>query len=296
MNTKQIDCVLELARTLNFKEAAAHLFMSQSSMSYQIQALEKEVGFQIFDRTGHGTSMTGAGLQFVSSLTTIKGDLRRAVEMGQNFNARFRESIRVGLTWRSSLLALPQAMRRMQGLHPDLDITPVFNQGESLEDFLAGEQDIVFLRDDGNRPAHATIHPLYQSRIYLVTTHDHPLAQRPLVHMEDLAGETLMVGGTSPGPLRAVQHRVVTTLGIDHFNSNDHETTLINVAAGKGVCLSPGLYNDGSDAFAWTPFDCEETISCVLLTHDFDERPEVAELIALLQDAYRPGTAFGKLV
>ena len=83
-----------------------------------------------------------------------------------------------------------------------------------------------------------------------MTTHDHPLASKPLIHMEDLAGETLMVGGASPGPLRAVQHRVVTTLGIPHFNSNDHETTLINVEAGKGVCLSPGLYNDGSDAFA----------------------------------------------
>ncbi len=160
MNTKQIDCVLELARTLNFKEAASHLFMSQSSMSYQIQALEREVGFQIFDRTGHGTSLTAAGLQFVSSLATIKGDLRRAVEMGQNFNARYRDTIRIGLTWRSSLLALPQAMRRMQSLHPDLDITPVFNQGESLEGFLAGEEDIVFLRDDGSCPAGATVHPL----------------------------------------------------------------------------------------------------------------------------------------
>lgn len=296
MNTKQMDCALELARTLNFGRAAENLFMSQPSLSYQIKALEDEVGFRIFDRSGHGTSLTPAGAQFTTSLRSIRDDLRRAVELGQNFSAEYRESINVGLTWRSTLLALPEVMMRVHREHPEVNVTPVFNQGESIDAFLRGEQDVVFLRDDGRRIPEVTMHALYQSRIYLVTRKSDPLARKELVHTEDLRGRTLMVGGTSPTPLRAVQHRVVSELGLAHFNSNDHGTTLVSVAAGKGVCLSPGLFNDGSGEFAWTPFDCEETISCILLTHAGETRPEVLELVRLLQEAYRPGTRWARLV
>jgi|GEM_PF-2718723 len=59
-----------------------------------------------------------------------------------------------------------------------------------------------------------------------------------------------MVGGGSPPALRAVQHRVVSALGLRHFNSNDYKTTLVSVAAGKGVCLSLDIFNDGSKEFA----------------------------------------------
>lgn len=296
MNTKQMDCALELARTLNFGRAAENLFMSQPSLSYQIKALEDEVGFRIFERSGRGAALTPAGAQFLTSLQGIREDLRRAVELGQNFSSQYRMSLHVGLAVRSSLMALPDAMVRMRELFPELDVTPVFNQGEGIDAFLRGEQDVVFLRDDGRRIPEVDVHPLYRSRIYLVTRTNDPLSRKELVREEDLRGRTLMVGGPSPAPLRAVQHRVVSRLGLAHFNSNDHGTTLVSVAAGKGVCLSPGLFNDGSGEFAWTPFDCEETISCVLLTHAGERRPEVARLVQLLQDAYRPGSRWSKLV
>lgn len=296
MNTKQMDCAIELAHTLNFKRAAENLFMSQPSLSYQVKSLEDEVGFRLFDRSGRGAVLTPAGAQFVASLQAVRADLRRAVELGQNLGAEYREAVNVGLSFRSSLLALPECMRELARSYPDVNVTPVFNRGENIDAFLRGEEDIVFVRDDGHRLPEVQVHPLYRSRIYLVTLPNDPLAKKELVREEDLRGRTLMVGGTSPSPLRTVQHRVVSNLGLAHFNSNDHGTTLVSVAAGKGVCLSPGLYNDGSGEFAWTPFDCEETIPCVLLTHAGERRESVLELVRLLQKAYEPGSRFSRLV
>lgn len=296
MNTKQMDCVLELAQTHNFNSAAENLFMSQPSLSYQIKTLEDELGFRIFDRSGRGAALTPAGEQFVTSLRSIRADLRRAVELGQNFSSQYMQSITVGLFWRSALLALPEAISRMRKSHPAINITPMFDAGESMDAFLHGQQDILFTRKPARQIPNAKVFPLYLSRIYLVTRPEDPLAKKKLVAMEDLRGRTLMVGGSSPSPLRAVQHRVVSALGIDHFNSNDHGTTLISVAAGKGVCLSPGLFNDGNPEFAWTPFDCPETIDCSLCVHSYEKRPEVLELVRLLQDLYKPGTKYAKLV
>ena len=87
--------------------------------------------------------------------------------------------------------------------------------------------------------------------------------------------------------LRKVQHRVISTTGINYFNSADHDTTLTNVAADRGICLAPGFLNDHNPAFAWTPFDCKETISCVLCTHKGDTLQVVREFVALLQMRYQ---------
>lgn len=291
-----MDCALELAMTLNFNKAAQNLFMSQPSLSYQIKALEEEIGFRIFERSGRGAALTPAGAQFVTSLRSIRGDIKRAVELGQNFSSQYRESLTVGLFWRSALLALPEAMMKMREAYPEVNITPMFVPAGSRDAFLRGEQDILFVREGAGRIPNVMTFPLYKSRIYLVSRPDDPLAGKDLVRMDDLRGRTLMVGGSSPLPLRAVQHRVVSTSGLDHFNSNDHGTTLVSVAAGKGVCLSPGLYNDGSGEFAWTPFDCSEVIECSLCVHASEKRPEVFVLVRMLQDLYKPGTKYAKLV
>jgi len=45
MNSKQIETVLELAETLNFSRAAENLYLSQPTITYQLNELEKEIGF-----------------------------------------------------------------------------------------------------------------------------------------------------------------------------------------------------------------------------------------------------------
>lgn len=53
------------------------------------------------------------------------------------------------------------------------------------------------------------IHPLFKSKIYLISETTDPLAQKDKIVIDDLAGRTLMVGGGSQPELRAVQQRVL---------------------------------------------------------------------------------------
>ena len=109
---------------------------------------------------------------------------------------------------------------------------------------------------------------------------------------EDLYGRTLMVGGGSPPALKTVQHRLTSSGKLDYFNSADHDTTLTNVAAGRGVCLAPGFLNDHSGQFAWIPFDCAERFSCVLCTHREDNRPSLRAFLDVLKTLYQDAVAF----
>jgi DNA-binding transcriptional LysR family regulator len=100
-----------------------------------------------------------------------------------------------------------------------------------------------------------------------------------------------MVGGGSPPALKAVQHRLIATGRIDYLNSPDHDTTLTNVAAERGVCLAPGFLNDHSGQFAWIPFDCKENFSCVLCTHKNDQRESLTAFIRQLKGLYEETVA-----
>ena len=293
MTTKQIDYCIELAHTLNFSRAAENQFVSQPTLTYQIRLLEEEVGFAIFERSGKGASLTPAGAQFVGFLTNMREDLKRAIEQGQNFSAKYKDSISISLMVRQSVYFLPEAMRLFAKTHPEVQITPKFQYSESLDSFLKNETDILFsLKEMTRQIPGILVHDLYESRIYLIAQTDDPLAKKNLIRESDLYGRTLMVGGGSPPALQAVQHRMIASGKIYYFNSADHDTTLTNVAAGRGVCLAPGFLNDHSGQFAWIPFDCSESFSCVLCTHKDDHRESLRAFIDLLQRLYKDAVAF----
>ena len=293
MNTKQIDYCIELARTLNFSRAADNMYVSQPTFSYQIKLLEEEVGFSIFERSGKGAELTPAGAQFVSFLTGMREDLKRAIEQGQNFSTRYQDSISICMSVRQSLYFLPEAMCLFAEVMPDVQIVPIFQYGDSMDLFLKNEADIVFaLKEQTRQVAGIQVYDLFESRIYLIARRDDPLAEKDLIHEEDLYGRTLMVGGGSPQALKTVQHRLISGGKIDYFNSADHDTTLTNVAAGRGICLAPGFLNDHSGQFAWIPFDCEESFSCVLCTHKEDQRKSQKEFLSILKQLYTNAVAF----
>ena len=293
MTTKQIDYCIELAHTLNFSRGADNMFVSQPTFSYQIRLLEEEVGFTIFERSGKGASLTPAGAQFVSFLTGMREDLKRAIEQGQNFSARYKDNISICMMVRQALYFLPEAMRIFAEAQPDVQITPVFQYENSMETFLQNEADIVFaLKEQTRQIPGIQVHDLFESRIYLIAGRDDPLAAKNLVREEDLYERTLMVGGGSPLALKTVQHRLISSSKIDYFNSADHDTTLTNVAAGRGVCLAPGFLHDHTGRFAWVPFDCKESFSCVLCTHKEDRRDSLRSFLSILTKLYEDAVAF----
>ena len=126
MTTKQIDYCIELARTLNFSRAAEKAFVSQPTFSYQVKLLEDEVGFKIFERNGKGAALTPAGQQFVTYLPGMREDMKRAIEHGQNFSARYTDNITVSMMVRQAIYFLPEAIRNLEKEQPGVQVTPLF--------------------------------------------------------------------------------------------------------------------------------------------------------------------------
>lgn len=162
-----------------------------------------------------------------------------------------------------------------------------------MDSFLKNESDVVFaLEEQTKQLAGTTVHKLFKSHIYLICDKNDPLASKNLITDEDIYDRTLMVGGGSPALLRSVQQKLISSGKIEYFNSPDHDTTLTNIASGKGICLAPGFLNDHSGQFAWIPYDCDDTFACVLCTHKADQRQSLDTFIKVLQKLYTEAVAF----
>ncbi|MCR5396628.1 MAG: LysR family transcriptional regulator, partial [Lachnospiraceae bacterium] len=260
---------------------------------YQIKLLEEEVGFEIFVRNGKGATLTPAGQQFVAYLSNMRTDMKRAIEQGQNFSTKYTDNISISLMVRQALYFLPEAIQTFESTNPGVQITPLFQYEDGMEHFLKEDSNVIFaLKEQTKQLAGTTVHQLFQSHIYLICDRSDPLASKNIIFDEDLYGRTLMVGGGSPTLLRSVQQKLISSGKINYFNSPDHDSTLVNVAAQKGICLAPGFLNDHSGQFAWIPYDCNDTFECVLCTHKNDRRQSLEQFVKTLQKLYKDAVAF----
>jgi len=289
MNLKQIDCAIELSHTLNFRRAAENLFISQPSLTYQIQTLEEEIGFELFFRSGKGAALPPAGEQFCSNLTRIRDDIHRSIESGRNFSSKYTEALSISVPVRSAIYFLPHIMKQFQKEFPHVAFTVKYIYGnERIDSFLRGDEDLLFgLQESLCHIPHMTIHPLFESHIYLVVQKEDPLTSLDIVTPKDLEGRTLLTGGGSPAALQQAQQMVIQSVHMNTLNSADHMTTLTQIAAGNGICLCPGFTNDHTGEFVWIPFDTGETMSCVIGSHKEDQRESTRRFIEIAKEFYQ---------
>ena len=284
MNTKEMLSVIELSKTLSFREAADRLFLSQPALSYQISSVENEIGFPIFDRKAKAVALTPAGRVFVKDIEKAYRDILAAIERGQNFSSRYEKEIRVGLPRRSYYSSLPLVMERMGKTHPEIAVVPVFSAGLT-GDFHKGDVDVLIGdEEDLKGISGGILTPLYRSPIRLLTRKNDVLTTLKEVTEEDIVGRTLLVGAISRKNLRKLQLKLEKSGLVQTMNSDSHDTTLTLVASGKAICLSPDFYKAEGGNCAFLPFKTDAYIQISALVRENDARSEIREFVHLLQE------------
>src|SRR5258708_2269798 len=108
------------ARHLSFTRAAAELFLTQSAVSRQIQALEEYLGLPLFERRHKALALTGPGEAYYRSVAQTLEQLREATR-------RLRETrtghvLTVTTTVSFAALWLVPRLTRFRKQHPSVDV------------------------------------------------------------------------------------------------------------------------------------------------------------------------------
>ncbi|MCW2963068.1 MAG: LysR family transcriptional regulator, partial [Actinomycetia bacterium] len=87
---------LAVAEELHFGRAAAGLYISQPSLSNQIQKLERSLGTALFARTSRQVQLTDAGRAFLEEARLVLAAMDRAAERARLAGAGVAGTVRLG--------------------------------------------------------------------------------------------------------------------------------------------------------------------------------------------------------
>lgn len=198
MDFKKLRTFQAAAQLQNFSDASLHLGYVQSAVTSQIKALEDELDTTLFSRNGRGVTLTEAGKKlqdYCEKLFSLREEATQAVKGQQNKNQLVRiagyETI---LTYR-----LPQIIHHFNQQYPDtrLQIQPV-GVKQLRQMILTDQADIAFIFDQLDATQNQQISGLQQTKlgkeeIIVIAAPEHPLANKPNLHIQDLAGQTLLL-------------------------------------------------------------------------------------------------------
>lgn len=168
VDLRVFEYALEIARQRSFTKAAAHLHITQPTISQQIAKLEEELGVRLFYRDARGISPTPEGVLFLKrakQILALKEDLKRelferVVGMG--------ETLTIGATPITVRHLLPSLLEQFQSRYPNVQIHLMEESPEVLHHLTAqGSVDLSILALPVEDPRIAT-RPMFTEPIYVV--------------------------------------------------------------------------------------------------------------------------------
>lgn len=122
----QVECFVAVAEEGHFGRAAERLSMSQPPLSRHIQALEREIGAQLIDRSHRAIRMTAAGRAFLSEARGLLRGAESAARIARRTARGVQGSLDLGFTSAVGRTALPWVLRRLRDGLPD--VTPTLHE------------------------------------------------------------------------------------------------------------------------------------------------------------------------
>ncbi|GIF08510.1 LysR family transcriptional regulator [Actinoplanes siamensis] len=245
MELRHLRAFRAVARTLNFTRAAADLHYAQSSITEQVQALESELGAQLFDRSGRRLRLTPAGERLVGYAEKVLLLVEEARTVVPDQLDEPSGVLTVGALETLCAHRLPTMLSTYRSRRPKVRVAVrEGNRGELYGAVSRGEIDISLTF--GDPPADETLgsETLERDRLMIVTPVGHRLAGSPTLRMMDLAGEEFLATEQGCG-FREMFDRSVAPLGADRPKVVAEMTSLAAlcscVASGMGAALLPEI-------------------------------------------------------
>jgi DNA-binding transcriptional LysR family regulator len=248
LDVKRLRILREVAQRGSFSAAASSLYLSQSAVSQQIATLEREVGMQLLDRTREGPKLTDAGRVLVSHADAAIARLEEAERELAAIAGLEGGELRLASFPSASATVLTEAVSIFHRRYPKVRLAVADAEPEqSLPQLRAGEIDLALTFDYPSIPKiedrDVERRLLLTESMHVCLPKDHPLAQREVVPLADLA-DTVWLCGSLPSNCGEVVIAACREAGFEPevgFESDDYHVMQGFISAGLGTTLLPDL-------------------------------------------------------
>jgi DNA-binding transcriptional LysR family regulator len=282
LDVRRLKVLREVAARGSFSGAADALNFTQSAISQQIAALEREAGTRLVERSARGVRLTVAGEALVRHTDVILARLADAEAELEAIAGLRAGRVRLAAFPSAAASILPPAIARYRERHPGVELTMVpAEPDEGILKLRQGDVDLALLIDplwaddaaDGVQRA-----VLLDDPMYICLPSGHPLAAKARLRLEDLADEKWLTGTTNNSCAdSSIFLRACAVAGFEPrigFQTDDYTAIQGFVAAGMGISVIPDL------ALATVRED-------VVIRALADKAPVRRVSVATLEDGYR---------
>ncbi|MEV1022628.1 LysR family transcriptional regulator [Streptomyces sp. NPDC050264] len=243
MEIRQLRHFVAVVNEGSFTAAARSELIVQSALSTSVRNLERELGAELFDRSGRRVVLTEAGRALLPQARQLLAGAAAAKEAVARVSGLGAGRVAIGtiqtLTCIDLAAELAAFHREWPGIQVSVREAPV---AELLDGLRAGELDLAFLAPDARQlPDGLASFGIWREDLVLVTAPGHPLARAGRTLIKDLADEPFVDFRAGTGLETAVR-RLAAHCGLERRITCD--VTQIGllvelVRAGIGVAIVP---------------------------------------------------------
>ena len=260
MDSKKLEILMTAADLGSLTKASEVVGYTQSGLTHMMDALEREVGFPLLQRSHNGIQLSEQGAklmpairEFLQANANLANQIRAIAETRS-------EVIRIAAYSSIAMHWMPEILYRFRRECPsvEVDLRMVDHALEPFELLEAGKTDVIFASRQ-NYGSCSWI-PLYDERMYAILPRDYPLNGRSVFPLEEFAGkEFLMPYGRFDRDVSAAMKQVGVKLNARPSYVDD-ETVIRMVGRGLGVSMMTELMIRGrTDDVLCVPV-CPKTI------------------------------------
>ncbi|TCL69475.1 LysR family transcriptional regulator [Rhizobium sp. BK251] len=193
MRIRQLESFVSVCELGSITQAAAALNIVQPALGAQINALEEELGVQLFERGRRGTKVTPAGIYFLGEARKMLEHVSDVKKTIKTFVPNEKEHLSVGLTASLSAMLAGALAQDLSHLSRSVSVQVVEDMSHVLGERVArGDLDFALAF---NVPDHKAIRkqPMLQESVFFITSPNSPFGHDKPIDMAELAKATFVI-------------------------------------------------------------------------------------------------------
>ena len=248
MTLTQLSYIVAVADHQHFGAAAEACFVTQPTLSMQLQKLEGELGVTLFDRSRQPIRPTAIGSLIVAQARTVLADAEKIKSISAETLDRIEGELHLGVIPTLAPYVLPLFLKGLSAKYPQLQIVIEELQTRQIVDrLLARDLDIgIAVTPLANTAIAEDV--LFQEPFELYLSPKHPLLKKKVIEERDLSTSEIWLLGEGHcfrdqalSLCRGKSGGIVAGETALRFESGNLETLKKMVDQGSGYTLLPLL-------------------------------------------------------
>jgi len=187
MTITQLEYVVAVATYKSFVAAADKCFVTQPTLSMQIQKLEDELGIKLFDRNKHPIAITAMGEAIVNQSKTILAECEKINELIQNQQTTISGVFKLAVIPTIAPYLLPGLLESYNKLFPDVQLLVKEMETDQILKALKNNEIDAGLASTPLNENGIKEYPLFTEPLVAYFAEGEPALKKRMVKPEDIA-------------------------------------------------------------------------------------------------------------